>query len=245
MKLSKRLLTTCVLLASLPTAQAAAEIGGFEFSANVALTSDYVFRGFTQTDEGWAIQGGFDINHGSGFSVGVWGSNVKFLEDATVEPENRADIEIDLYVGYGNELDSGISYDLTALYYMYPGVDSDLNYEYSEFHLGVGYSLPVGTEFGLSYDYAPEWFGETGKAHAYAFNIGHSLSSGLGFGASVGQQIFDENDKVGLDDYVYYGASISYSVAGFDLSLNFSDTDLDNVKDVADERVFFMLSKSF
>ncbi|OAD18825.1 Conserved hypothetical protein CHP02001, partial [Candidatus Thiomargarita nelsonii] len=61
MKLSKTLLTTSVLLASLPTVQAAAEIGDFEFSANVALTSDYVFRGLTQTDEGWAIQGGFDI----------------------------------------------------------------------------------------------------------------------------------------------------------------------------------------
>jgi len=249
MKLSKRLLTTCVLLASLPTAQAATEIGDFEFSANVALTSDYVFRGFTQTDEGWAIQGGFDINHGSGFSVGVWGSNVKFLENDTVAPEDRADIEIDLYVGYGNELDSGFSYDLSALYYLYPGAGSDLNYDYSEFHLAMGYSLPVGTEFGLSYDYAPKWSGETGKAHAYAFNIGHSLSNGLGFGAYVGQQIFDENDKVELDDYVYYGASISYGVADFELSLNFSDTDLDNAEgfadERADERVFFMVSKSF
>ncbi len=244
MKLSKTLLTTSVLLASLPTAQAAAEMGDFEFSANVALTSDYVFRGFTQTDEGWAIQGGFDINHGSGFYVGAWGSNVKFLEDDTVAPEDRADTEIDLYVGYGNELDSGLSYDISALQYIYPGAGSDLNYDFSEFHLGVGYSLPVGTEFGLSYDYSPEWFGETGKAQHYAFNIGHSLSNGLGFGAFVGQQTFDENDKAG-EDYVYYGASISYGVADFEFSVNFSDTDLDNVKDVADERVFFMLSRSF
>ncbi|MEN8219681.1 MAG: TorF family putative porin [Pseudomonadota bacterium] len=234
----KTILTASTLLASLPTVQAT------EFSANVALTSDYVFRGFTQTDEGWAIQGGFDINHSSGFSLGTWASNVKFLEDTTINPEDRADIEIDLYVGYGNELDNGFSYELKALQFIYPGAGSDFNYDFSEFHLGVGYSLKVGTKFGLSYDYSPEWFGETGKAHHYAFEIGHSLDNGLGFKASVGQQTFDENDKAG-DDYVYYGASLSYGVAGFEFSLNFSDTDLDNVDDVADERLFFMLSKSF
>jgi len=240
-----KLLTASVFLASLPTVlQAAAEIGEFELGANVALTSDYVFRGFTQTDEGWALQGGFDLNHGSGFYLGTWGSNVKYLEDDTVNPEDRADIEIDVYVGYSKELDGGFSYDLSALQYMYPGAGSDLNYDYSEFNLGVGYSLPAGMEFGLSYNYSPEWFGKNGKAHHYAFNIGHSLSNGLGFGAFVAKQTFDENDKAG-DDYVYYGASISYGVADFELSLNFSNTDLDNVEDVADERVFFMMSRSF
>ncbi len=55
---------TCFLLASFSMAQAG---NPFTASANVALTTDYVFRGFTQTDSGFAIQGGFDLEHEMGF----------------------------------------------------------------------------------------------------------------------------------------------------------------------------------
>ena len=41
-------------------------------SANVGLYSDYRFRGVSQTDEGIAIQGGFDADFGNGFYVGNW-----------------------------------------------------------------------------------------------------------------------------------------------------------------------------
>ena len=54
-----------------------AQAEGPEFSANVALTTDYIFRGFSQTDEGAAIQGGMDMTWNI-FYVGVWGSNLDF-----------------------------------------------------------------------------------------------------------------------------------------------------------------------
>ena len=126
MKLSRKTILAGTLLVALPIANAAE--GPFEYSANVALTSDYVWRGYTQTDEGFATQGGFDINHETGIYVGTWGSNVKFLEDNTVEPSDRADVELDLYLGYGGELDHGVSYDVQVTRYMYPGSGSDLNY---------------------------------------------------------------------------------------------------------------------
>ena len=53
-------------------------------SANVAIASDYVFRGFSQTAEGLAIQGGFDATCGS-FYIGVWASNLD-LAGAAVRP---------------------------------------------------------------------------------------------------------------------------------------------------------------
>ena len=59
-----------------------------EFSANVALTSEYIFRGISQTDGTPAIQGGFDYSvtfledagalKNLGGYLGVWGSNVRF-----------------------------------------------------------------------------------------------------------------------------------------------------------------------
>ncbi|MCB1710405.1 MAG: TorF family putative porin, partial [Halioglobus sp.] len=50
----------------------------FEISGNVALTSDYRFRGISQSDESAAIQGGFDVEFSPGFYVGTWGSSVDF-----------------------------------------------------------------------------------------------------------------------------------------------------------------------
>jgi len=97
MNFSYQTVLASALLASLPLVQAA-EDGPFEFSANVALTSDYVWRGMSQNDEGWAIQGGFDITHETGFTLGTWASNVKLLEGDTVKPEDRADIEVDFYL---------------------------------------------------------------------------------------------------------------------------------------------------
>ena len=60
-------------------------------SANVTFTSDYVWRGMTQSD-GPAIQGGFDFEDESGFYAGIWGSNVNF--------NDGAGSELDYYAGY-------------------------------------------------------------------------------------------------------------------------------------------------
>lgn len=66
-----------------------------EVSANVALTTDYIFRGISQSDEHPAIQVGFDYTHDAGVFAGVWGSTVDF------DDGGQASMELDYYVGYG------------------------------------------------------------------------------------------------------------------------------------------------
>ncbi|HDY83020.1 MAG TPA: hypothetical protein ENH48_08720, partial [Halieaceae bacterium] len=53
-------------------------VEGYKISANVALTSDYKFRGISQSNQDGALQGGFDAEFGPGFYVGTWGSTVNF-----------------------------------------------------------------------------------------------------------------------------------------------------------------------
>ena len=114
-KLYLKLLTCLGLLVSTPVL---AEDSPIEFSANVGYFSDYIYRGGSQTADGAAIQGGFDMSHESGFYIGTWASNVDF--------GNSANIEIDFYGGVGGDLPNGVSWDVGALYYWYPGVkDSD------------------------------------------------------------------------------------------------------------------------
>ena len=79
-------------------------LGDFDVSMNVGLTSDYIFRGISQTQSNGAIQGGLDVAHESGLYVGTWASNVDFGGDASVE--------FDYYLGFGNNITENISYDL-------------------------------------------------------------------------------------------------------------------------------------
>ncbi len=203
----------------------------FSISANVAMTTDYVFRGVTQTSEDPALQGGFDINHESGFYVGTWGSNINYGGG------DPAHLEIDYYAGFANELSNGLSYDLAYLYYTYPGVDGNLKYDFGEFKLGLGYEM-----FSAEYYYANHSFGGGGKAHYFSLDADFELGQGFSGGLHVGRQNFDDATSV---DYTDWSVSVGKSVMGVDLSLAYTDTDQDNAENIADGRVVFMISKSF
>ena len=77
----KRRISTkdCLLsVGLLVTLQAVPLIASAGVSANLGITSNYLFRGVTQTDGSTATQGGLDYEHASGLYVGGWGSNVDF-----------------------------------------------------------------------------------------------------------------------------------------------------------------------
>lgn len=87
-------------------------------TANVSLTSNYVFRGISQTGGEPAIQGGFDYTHASGLYLGTWGSNVGWLTE--FQGYKSGSMELDLYGGYRNSI-GPINYDVGMIRYMYPG----------------------------------------------------------------------------------------------------------------------------
>lgn len=90
-------------------------------TGNVELTSDYRFRGFTQSASLPAIQGGADYSHDWGFYLGNWNSSIAWIGDGT--PTAAAPIEMDLYAGYRRSIpvSLGITFDLGAIFYFYPG----------------------------------------------------------------------------------------------------------------------------
>jgi len=105
-------------------------------SANVTMTTDYLFRGISRTGERPAIQGGFDYTHTSGFYLGTWASNVNYGSDTSTE--------IDYCVGFAGELAAGVGYDFSFIYFNYPG--DDYSQGVSSSWGGLGCSLNyVGT----------------------------------------------------------------------------------------------------
>ncbi len=87
----------------------------YTLAYNVGATTDYRFRGISQSRLDPAVFGGIDFAHKSGFYLGAWASSIKWIKDGG----GNANAEIDLYGGYKGSL-GDIGYDLGALAYVYP-----------------------------------------------------------------------------------------------------------------------------
>ncbi len=212
----------------------------FDISANVGFVSEYSFRGIAQSDENIAIQGGFDASHSSGLYAGIWGSSVDFNDG------DEANIEIDIYGGYGGEV-NGVSYDVGGLYYAYPGADSALDYDFWEVYGSLGYDFEVASAT-VGVNYSPDYFGSSGDAVYTHLGIDVPLPYDFTLSGGIGYQSIDDNVAFGVPDYTDWSVGLSYTLEGFDLSVSYVDTDLDEPSECGDgceSRVIFGVSRSF
>ena len=138
------------------------------FSANVSLTSNYLYRGISQTGGKPALQGGFDYTHSSGFYAGAWGSSISWLGDTYTASggtagANNAGLELDTYFGFKNSFATDFNYDVGFLRYNYPGTylspmpagmsKADTNEVYGLIGwkwISLKYSYSLGDTFGVA-----------------------------------------------------------------------------------------------
>ena len=107
-----------------PAAAPAAPEAASPLSFNIGLISEYRYRGISQTRFKPAVQGGADYAFASGFYVGTWLSNIKWIKDAgeiAGTDVGSANVEWDLYGGYKGEIAKDFTYDVGVLQYYYPG----------------------------------------------------------------------------------------------------------------------------
>lgn len=209
-----------------------------DVSATVTLTSNYVSRGYTQTDDGPAIQGSIDYAHDSGFYAGTWASTIDFNDD-------EADVEVDLYAGYANTMPNGLGYDVGYAYYLYPGADSDLDYDYGEFYASLSAAVAEPVTVGLKVLYSPEYFGHTGDAWYVVGSADWAVTDEVTLGAAVGHSFGDAWEDA---EYTDWSLSASTSLGGFDLSLAYTDTDIsedDDPDELADAKIVFSIGRTF
>ena len=221
----------------------AADVGPFELSANVSLTTDYVYRGLSYTNEEPAIHGAFKIEHESGAYVSTWATHVNFLEDDTVKPDERASFVIGWYAGYNADLNDNLNYDIQVASYAFPGADDDLNYPFSELNGVLTYTIQ-DTDLGLIYSFSPDFFLKSDQAHYYELNAAHTFTKAynLEIGGRVGRQTVKDNDTVGFDDYSTYGVWASYPIGDWTATLEYVSTDLDNAEALnADGKFIFTI----
>ncbi|MGZ3383031.1 MAG: TorF family putative porin [Isosphaeraceae bacterium] len=122
--------------------EAAAPTHKLVISGNVDLTTDYVFRGFSQTDENPAIQGELDLTYNM-FYLGFWGSSLNMGTAPTGNPavfEDIANLETDWYGGIRPTW-NGFTFDIGDIYYAYPNSLGSAHVPYNEVKTGVSRSF--------------------------------------------------------------------------------------------------------
>lgn len=205
------------------------------------LTSNYVFRGISQTKNYPAAQGGLSYSEPeTGLYIGAWGSNASFVDD----DEHTAIIEIDPSIGISKQFGKDIKYDASVTYYYYPGVISS---SYPEFNAYLNYHF-INTHFAYSNNvYA---LGKSGTYYNVGFN--HVIPSKYFFNmndvsllATIGYSHLPKN--MGLLSYQDYSVTLRKIINDFSCSIQWTDTVGGSVDKPAFKNNLFaiMLGRSF
>ena len=231
----RNLLVFGIIAAAAATPAFAQEV---TISGNVALATDYAFRGVSQTDESPAIQGGLDAAFGdSGFYLGTWASNINF-------GTGGGNLELDVYGGYKFAL-GGVAMDVGVLGYLYPGA-SDVGAELDYWELYAKPSIALSPQFtlGAGFYYSPEFTGESGDGFYYEVNGAYALTPELSLSGAVGMQTVDTDGFfAGEDDYTTWNVGGTYSAMGLGFDLRYVGTDVDDAN-AYDDRVIFSVKKA-
>jgi uncharacterized protein (TIGR02001 family) len=176
MKLSFKLTLSAILTAAV-LGSSAAYAGA---SANVGLTSNYMWRGVTQTNDQIGFSAGLDYDFGNGLSVGTWAGSL------------ASGTEVDLYGAYGGKA-GPMDYSVGFIHYAYP-VANDL--DFTEVNASLGYG-PV--TFSLASTVAADDSTAEGDLY-YSLGLSQEVTPGITVGALVGQ-ITDDSNSAG--DYTH------------------------------------------
>lgn len=214
-------------------------------SGNVALVTDYRFRGVSLSDGKPAIQGGIDLAHSSGFYVGTWASS---LEDSPT----YGSMELDVYGGWSGEVTPGLTVDVGLLYYAYPSKDNGAGpSDYFEPYASIATQFgPVGATVGIAYAWDQDSLGSEDNLYLYTdLEVGIpstpiSLSGHIGYtdGALAPEYLAGGTDKSGIDWSIGASATV---LGGLSLGVSYIGTEGPNIDDFIDDAVVGTLSYSF
>ena len=215
----------------------------FTVSANVALTTDYRFRGVSLSGGDPALQGGFDVAHDSGFYIGTWASSI----DGGAA---YGDLELDIYAGWSGNLSDAVSVDIGVLYYIYPTEDLGLDTDYIEPYASISANLgPAEATLGVAY--APEQDSLGGDDNLYIYtDVGFgiadspfSVTGHLGYtdGALAPPLLAGAADDTGLD----WSLGVAVSQGNFEVGVAYIGVEGPSVTDFTDDAIVGTISASF
>ena len=200
-------------LVATPAVCAAGEFGG-----SLAGTSDYVYRGQSQTRGKPALQG--EIHYqGNDWSTGAWASNV----DLNTGP--GATVEIDAYAGWARALGDDWNATVNLTHYFYPNDRRAVRYDYDEVTANLGYQARFFATFGWSPNtskYSRGVIAVHKSAASYELSVNQPLWSPWSAVAGVGY--YDLSELFGTG-YWFWNTGVTYSMRRLQIAVSFVATD--------------------
>ena len=220
------------LLAAASTADAA------EPSAYVVLTTDYVWRGVSQSDSDPAVQLGGEVAFDSGVFVGIWGSTI----DISNGPAIQRDTEVIYYLGYSYDTGGPWTLGASIVAYTYPGQTGFIDYNYEELILSVNFD----DRAWFAYAYSPDLYHSDEASHNFELFTELPAGEHLLVGAGIGY--YDISNLVDVG-YAYWELGVTYPIDRFDFDLRYHDTSgwvpIVSTPDRADARIVLSIRMSF
>ena len=213
-------------------------------SGNVAVTSDYRFRGISLSGGDIALQGGFTVAHDSGFYVGTWASSI---QGGTPFGE----VELDVFTGWTGAVSDAVTIDVGLLYYVYPTTDDPLNLDpdtdYFEPYASISTVIgPVGAKLGAAYAFDQDALGSNDNLYIYGdLSLGVpgtplTLAARLGYtdGVFAPPLLAGTGDDTGFDWSLTASMPIYDGLSG---SVSYTGVEGPSIDGFTDDTVLFTL----
>ena len=193
-----------------------------QFSSTWTAVSDYDFRGYSQSAKGPAIQASADYTAGdTGFSAGVWASNVDF------GPGNDETMETDLYFNYNIKINDIMTFMVGATYYTYPIGSSTDNYP-------EGYIGATLGNFSIKQWYSDDMYAGSESAAYTEANYTQPIGDKFSLAFHAGYAWGDYWEKVNGEKLIDYAVQANFTAGKFTIFAKFTGTDADSSKITTD-----------
>lgn len=205
-------LCTCALSFCLPAAAG-------DFGGSIGATSDYVYRGVSQTDGEPALQADLHYQARSGWAVGAWASA------ADPDKEEASGLEVDVYASRGWTINRNWDARLSLTHYFYPRDTRPLRYDYDEVVATLGYQSRVFATIAWSPNVSRYSNGTIVKhraATSYELTATQPLVGRLSAAAGIGY--YDLPAQLDAD-YWFWNAGVAYALGQAQFTLSYIDTD--------------------
>lgn len=216
----RKQLISLALLALMPLAAQAQEEDSAGFNWNAAATSEYLFRGISQTDDHAAIQAGAGYSWSNGLYVGGWVSNVDFGAADT-----ETDAEIDTFIGWNGDL-GATNLDVQLVRYNYAGEPDGVDYAYNELIGKLTFAENYTATLGYTNDYLNTDTDSVYLGMGGSWDVGHDINLTAGIGYTT-----LDNDLTSEDGYLDYSIGANRDFGPVNIGLGYVGTD-NNAEDV-------------
>lgn len=215
-------------------AAAADETGSDPFSAEVSVTSDYVYRGLSFSDGGPAVQASATWTPLQGVHIDGWASSIDFGSGDPTDAEASATL--------GYEIETGpATLDVGVTYIDYPGAPAGGHYNYVEVY-GSARAALAGGEFTGALHYTPRYSGDAGPALFSDVEGIWPMSAGVSGVAVLGHAHLD---PAAGPDYVYWQAGLTAEALGVTFDLRYHGNTARACVSPCADRVALTILKAF